>query len=108
MYEDFVKTKILKQRSGNWPRLKDRLVQSVTTINLLSRKMATEFSFASKVLKNILKKRNGHSNLTPETGGFSQRGTTSLLLLKRRHNTLYCTPSNNQSIQFSEDLLSVL
>ena len=50
---------------------------------------------------------NFHFNLALETGGFNPGGTNSLPLLKPRHNTLYCTPSN-RSIQFSENLLSIL
>ena len=41
-------------------------------------------------------RKNCHSNLALETGGFSTGGTTSLLLLKSRHNTLYCMPVTNQ------------
>ena len=44
--------------------------------------------------------KNCHSNLAMETGGFSPGGTTSLPLLKPRHNTLYFTPSN-RSVQTS-------
>ena len=49
MYENFVKTKILIQYQWNWRGLKDRLDHSVESTNLLSRKMATETGFASKV-----------------------------------------------------------
>ena len=41
------------------------------------------------------RRKNCHSNLALEKGGFSPGGTTCLPLLKPRHNTLYCTPSNN-------------
>ena len=47
-----------------------------------------------------------------ETEGFSPGGTTSLPLLKPRHNTLYCMTITDQyhsrSMQFFENLLSVL
>ena len=49
MYDGNVKTKILIQLYGNWRDLEDRLAHSVSSTNLLSKKMATEFGFTSKV-----------------------------------------------------------
>ena len=37
-----------------------------------------------------------HSNLALHTGDFSPRGTTSLSLLRPRHNRLYCTTITDQ------------
>ena len=57
-------------------------------------------------LRFFLPKRskNCHSNLTMETRKFSPGVTTSLPLLKPRHNTLYVTPSN-RPIQTSNRLV---
>ena len=68
--------------------------------------MATESGFASKGLP-AEKNKTLPLQFSSGDGGFSSGGTTSLPLLKPCHNTLHCTTSN-RSIQFSENLLSVL
>ena len=40
--------------------------------------------------------KNYFANLALETKNFSPGGTTSLLLLKPRHNKLFCTPITDQ------------
>ena len=50
-----------------------------------------ESGFSSKIFSAEISKYC-LSNLTLETGGFSSKGATSLLLLKSRHNTLSCMP----------------
>ena len=56
--------------------------------------------------------KNYHTNLALKTEDFIIGGTASILLLKPRHNTLYYSAitdqSNNGSMQFSENLLSLL
>ena len=49
MYDDIVKTRILMRRWRNQRGLRDRLAHNVASTNLLSRKMATESGFVSKV-----------------------------------------------------------
>ena len=75
--------------------MKDRPAPSITLTNLLSRKwqhcpvLAPRYSLPKK-------SKNLHSNLALEMEGLSPGGTTSLLLLKHRHSTLYYTLITSQ------------